>query len=62
MLDKELFRPLSAKVMPRGYAFSMGSIEMSREEQIKKQRQSIAAKSNVSKRKDRRGSQNGKYA
>lgn len=57
MTDKtiaELCAPLSAKVMPRGYAFSMGGIEMTREEQIEKQRRSTENRHNVSLRKDRK--------
>jgi hypothetical protein len=51
---KELCTPLSAKIMPKGYAYSMGSIEMTREEAILKQRHSLNSRMNVSKRKDRR--------
>ena len=61
MLDKKLFRPLSAKVLPRGYAFTMGSIEVSREEQINQKRRKDRENA-AGPKKDKRGTPHGKYA
>lgn len=51
---KDICAPLSAKVMPKGYAYSIGSIETTRSELIAKQRASVANSFNVGQRKDRR--------